>query len=90
MVLAGICLSNFILLMTLMYMYWTPVDNPIISGIQGRYLIPLAPLAALLFRNRTIGDMTRCRWFAPGFYFIIWGMLSYSLVRLLDRYWGSF
>lgn len=83
-----ILLANGVLLMTLMYLYWTPVGAPIIQGVQGRYLIPLAPLAALLFANRSIGDLTRNRWFAPVFYGVTWTMLSVSLFRLANRYWG--
>ena len=31
---------------------WTGVDESYILGIQGRYLIPVMPLAALLLQNK--------------------------------------
>jgi uncharacterized membrane protein len=41
-----VCLSQYII--------WTPVANPKIDGIQGRYFIAIAPLLLLLFYNHTI------------------------------------
>ena len=42
--------ANFVLVLTMLYIWWTPVGDPIIDGPQGRYFIPLAPagLAVLL------------------------------------------
>jgi uncharacterized membrane protein len=37
-----------------MYLVYTPVGSGAIEGIQGRYLIPVAPLAALAMANRRI------------------------------------
>jgi uncharacterized membrane protein len=39
------------LIYLLLYLVWSPVGSPVIEGIQGRYFIPLAPLAFLLFYN---------------------------------------
>lgn len=36
---------------TLAYVGWTPVGDKIVSGIQGRYFIPLSPLVFLLFHR---------------------------------------
>jgi uncharacterized membrane protein len=36
-----IVLSTLVLIFTSLYVQWTPVNNPIIDGVQGRYLIPL-------------------------------------------------
>lgn len=33
---------------------WTVQGTPIIEGIQGRYFLPVLPLIALLFRNRSL------------------------------------
>jgi hypothetical protein len=33
------------------YLYWTPVGSRSVDGLQGRYLIPLAPAALLLIRG---------------------------------------
>jgi uncharacterized membrane protein len=37
------------LLMTALYVTWTPVGNWLVEGVQGRYFLPLAPLGALVF-----------------------------------------
>lgn len=37
------------LLMTALYVTWTPVGKWLIDGVQGRYFLPLAPLGALAF-----------------------------------------
>ena len=33
---------------------WTPPDASVIVGIQGRYFLPILPLAGFIFRNKTI------------------------------------
>ena len=40
---------SIVLLMTALYVTWTPVGQRPIDGIQGRYFLPLAPLGALIF-----------------------------------------
>ncbi|MFP4472055.1 MAG: hypothetical protein ACLFPE_15340, partial [Bacteroidales bacterium] len=37
-----------------MYCSWTEPGAPRITNLQGRYFIPLAPLALLLFQNRKL------------------------------------
>lgn len=37
-----------------MLLYWTPKSSVIIEGVQGRYFLPVLPLIALTFRNRSI------------------------------------
>jgi uncharacterized membrane protein len=43
----GVVISYFIIAF-LTYLYWTPVGQATIDGIQGRYLIPLSPPVAIL------------------------------------------
>lgn len=45
---AIIAMSAFLLL-TALYLTWTPVGAGAVEGIQGRYFLPLAPLAAMSF-----------------------------------------
>lgn len=87
LVMTGITIGNVLILMTLMYLYWTPVGDRIIEGVQGRYLIPIAPITGLLFSNRSVRNITRNRFFAPVFYLVIWGMLSYSVLVIVARYY---
>ena len=42
------------LVMTAMLLGWTPNSSDIIQGVQGRYLLPVLPLALIAFRNNTI------------------------------------
>jgi uncharacterized membrane protein len=46
--LAIIAMST-LLMMTALYLTWTPVGAIAVEGIQGRYFLPLAPLGALIF-----------------------------------------
>lgn len=39
-------------LSTLLYLSWTPIGDSLISSLQGRYFIPVAPLVFSLFYNR--------------------------------------
>jgi uncharacterized membrane protein len=45
----AIIAMSTLLLFTALYLTWTPVGAAAIEGIQGRYFLPLAPLAALSF-----------------------------------------
>ncbi|HET6516302.1 MAG TPA: DUF2142 domain-containing protein [Thermodesulfovibrionales bacterium] len=48
---AVLCL-NVLVVVTLAYIGWTSVGNETISGVQGRYFIPLSPLLAILLYRR--------------------------------------
>jgi uncharacterized membrane protein len=48
-----ICLV-FSLVCAAMLLSWTPLSYNTIEGVQGRYFLPILPLALLLFRNSTI------------------------------------
>ncbi len=50
LILAAIAASA-LLIMTSMYLGWTPLSYGIIQGVQGRYFIPLLLPAALVFRG---------------------------------------
>lgn len=52
--LAFCCVIVFACLMVVMFFDWTPFGNSQIEGIQGRYLLPILPLALLLFENNII------------------------------------
>lgn len=45
----GLIALSSVLLMSALYVNWTPVGKNVIEGVQGRYFLPLTPLAALLF-----------------------------------------
>ena len=40
------------LIFTSLYVQWTPVQNEVINGIQGRYFLPIILMVALLVQNK--------------------------------------
>jgi hypothetical protein len=51
--LAAAVMGAALLLLSLsQYVTWTPLGASFIDGLQGRYFLPLAPVAAILFYNR--------------------------------------
>ncbi|WP_158930665.1 DUF2142 domain-containing protein [Acidisphaera sp. S103] len=55
--------TSALLVLIALYLYWTPVGEHVISGVQGRYFLPLAGLAAVTLgaavppRPRTLGPL---------------------------------
>ncbi len=50
------------MVLTSMFMSWTPKNSTAIAGIQGRYFLPLLPILVLLFHSKNITlkkDMSR-------------------------------
>jgi uncharacterized membrane protein len=52
LVLAVVLIATLVSIAASQYATWTPYRAPLIEGIQGRYFLPVAPLAALLFQSR--------------------------------------
>ncbi|MDE7422306.1 MAG: DUF2142 domain-containing protein [Lachnospiraceae bacterium] len=51
-VISVICVYGLVL--TSMFFAWTPIGSPIIEGVQGRYFLPIVPLAFLILNNKKI------------------------------------
>jgi uncharacterized membrane protein len=49
---AAITAGTLLAVFASQYLLWTAVGADIVEGVQGRYFLPLAPAAALLFLNR--------------------------------------
>ena len=47
-IIPAIALSSLFALGLTAYLYWNPLASPDVKGLQGRYLIPLAPAVAML------------------------------------------
>ncbi len=72
-------------LLTIMYVVWTPVGNPIIEGVQGRYFIPISPLFFLLFYNNKIKfQVDKFKIVIVGYSIIC---LSVTLLTIQKRYY---
>jgi uncharacterized membrane protein len=82
----GICLSSFILILTIFYLIFLPDEtNGTIAGMQGRYLHPLAPVFFLLLCNSKIKFKTP--WLK---YFVLISanyVLFVSFIRILYRFY---
>ncbi len=46
-----IIVSIIILVISSMYIDWSPIESAYIAGVQGRYFLPILPLITLLFAN---------------------------------------
>lgn len=68
-------------LMTAMLIAWTPVSSQVVEGVQGRYLLPVAPFVVMCLKNdrivRTAGNDDRL-------IFYICVMDCYVLLRLFS------
>jgi uncharacterized membrane protein len=53
-ILASVFLATLLLLSLSQYLIWTPVGGTSIEGLQGRYFIPVVPLALLLMSTRRV------------------------------------
>jgi uncharacterized membrane protein len=52
LLIAAVVLAELLVISASQYLAWTVVGAPAIEGLQGRYFLPLAPVAALLLYNR--------------------------------------
>lgn len=47
-------ISSITLIVTSMFLSWTPISFDVIQGVQGRYFLPLLPAVYILIRNNLI------------------------------------
>ncbi len=83
-VLAGATLANMLLLSAVLYAIFTPVGSGYIGGIQGRYFLPLAPVAAWACHSRRWAAAGR--WLGPATALFCALALAVSLAVLIRRY----
>ncbi len=72
-----------------LYVSWTPPGAAEVMGIQGRYFLPLAPLAFLVFHNRgfaTIRGSAIVKGGLVGAYICV--SMATTVRMLLQRYWA--
>jgi uncharacterized membrane protein len=53
---AAVLAASLLAISLALYLVWTPLGADFVQGMQGRYLLPLAPVAALLLYRRRAGD----------------------------------
>jgi uncharacterized membrane protein len=55
---AAVLAASLLAISLALYLVWTPLGADFVQGMQGRYLLPLAPVAALLlYRRRAAGRL---------------------------------
>jgi uncharacterized membrane protein len=82
----AIIAASVLVVVTWLYAHWTPVGRPIIEGVQGRYFIPVAPLAGALLYNRRLRLPVE-RW-TPAIVGYAAALLAYALYRIAERYYA--
>ena len=73
--------SVIFVICTLLYVSWTPVGGSVIDGFQGRYLIPVAPVAFALLYNRQLKFPERTKCIGSIIFIVIsFLVMNYSLI----------
>lgn len=84
-----IFLLNLIWVSTWLYITYTPIGQErLISGFQARYLIPVAPLAFIIFLNRRYTNLFR--WLKPWVLGLMILSLLLTILVLVCRYYWQF
>ena len=78
-----ILISCFLLISTSLYVQWTAVGEIMISGIQGRYFIPLIPLLLLLLGSKDLESKKDNRIYV---YMFIYLINIYALMMIIAYY----
>ena len=68
------------LIFTSLYVQWTPVREPQINGIQGRYFIPLLPILLAIIVKKKASDVSERVLFLVPFLMNIYAI--YSIIRV--------
>ncbi len=73
-----IALSTIVIILTSMYLIWSPVGGRLITGVQGRYFIPIAPLLLLpfLYNRRWIKPII-----IPAYSLVVLGVTIFILIQ---------
>ena len=77
---------GFLLIMTMLYLSWDPVRFVTITGVQGRYFFPIAPLFFLVFQ-KGFRHASAYRWINKIFPAYAITSLSCSVYMLISRYY---
>jgi len=85
-ILSGIMVITLLLMFTLMFIYWEPLGDTIIRGVQGRYLIPISPLLFMLLYSKRLGR--DIRGYEPVLIIAIGFFLTVALLVTANRFYG--
>jgi uncharacterized membrane protein len=87
LIFTAIIVFTGIVIATLLYLTWSPIGGERVSGIQGRYFIPIAPLFFLLFYNQRLRLKSFERFAAPIVYLTVTFSLVITLWSIIMRYY---
>ena len=82
-------IATAVLIMTSLFLTWSPVGGSQLHGLQGRYFFPVAPAAFAVLYNRRlrwIGRDQDLRWIAIASVLILF---STAVVALIHRYYNA-
>ncbi len=91
-ILAFIFLSGSMLIFTSLYVQWTAMANPILSGVQGRYFIPLLPCLAFAMicashiQDRKRGEIRICQSHKSYFYMLLLMLHGITTLDVMHYY----
>lgn len=78
MVILGVAIINIIMICVALYLFWTPVGSSSVSGIQGRYLLPITLVLIPVLANR-YAHSVRLR-YALGGYVVAWTAIVTTII----------
>ena len=89
------CIATVFGIFTVMYILWTSMElgvkGDIISGVQGRYFIPLIPLGVIVLSNSFLRKNEKIKLYMgkilSNSYFVPIMMLTVSTLTIFLRYW---
>ena len=86
-VVLALVLAGTVLIIDLsQYLIWTAVGADVLQGVQGRYFIPIVPLAMLLVHGKRFESPTIARWLLRGGPPL---MGAITVVTVWLRYWSG-
>jgi uncharacterized membrane protein len=84
---AAVLAASLLAVSLAMYLVWTPLGAGFIQGLQGRYLLPLLPVAGLVLYNRHLRVPER--WCAAVFGVLTAAYTALTLLLIWRRYYGG-
>jgi uncharacterized membrane protein len=84
---AAVLAASLLAVSLALYLVWTPLGAGFIQGLQGRYLLPLLPVAGLVLYNRHLRVPER--WCAAAFSVLTAAYTALTLLLIWRRYYGS-
>ncbi|EKE00160.1 MAG: hypothetical protein ACD_22C00082G0003 [uncultured bacterium] len=78
-------IATSLLVITMMFMSWSPVGNKVIDGLVGRYFIPVAPYVFVVFQNTKFAKYMKM--VNAGTFGFITLFLSMSIYVLIKRFY---